>query len=91
MLGITIGITSSAIGLKICAITAGIKEYKSIIKKKKKHDKLVLVAKPISISKEVSISKGFINSNITLNKFVLIKSVLKEYDDTKEEIKNLKI
>ena len=27
---------SSAIGLKICAIIAGIKKYKSIIKKKKK-------------------------------------------------------
>ena len=29
---ISIGITSSAIGLKICAITVGIKNYKSIIK-----------------------------------------------------------
>ena len=46
LLGIPIGITSSAIGLKICAITAGIKKYKSIIKKKKKkHDKIVLLAK----------------------------------------------
>ena len=33
LLGIPIGITSSAIGLKLCAITAGIKKYKSIIKK----------------------------------------------------------
>ena len=31
-----IGITSSAIGLKTCVITAGIKNYKSIIKKKEK-------------------------------------------------------
>ena len=30
-LGIPVGITSSAAGLKICAITAGIKKYKSII------------------------------------------------------------
>ena len=29
----SIGITSSAIGLRICAITAGIKKYKSIMKK----------------------------------------------------------
>ena len=36
LLGIPIGITSSALGLKICAITARIKKYKSIIKKKKK-------------------------------------------------------
>ena len=36
LIGIPIGITSSAIGLKICAITTGIKKYKSLIKKKKK-------------------------------------------------------
>ena len=30
LIGIPIGITRSAIGLKICAITAGIKKYKSI-------------------------------------------------------------
>ena len=35
LLDIPIGITSSAIGLKFCAIVAGIKMYKSIIKKKK--------------------------------------------------------
>ena len=46
LVGIPIGITSSAIGLKICAITTAIKKYKSIItKKKKKHDKIVLLAK----------------------------------------------
>ena len=46
IVGIPLEITSSAIGSKICAITAGIKEYKSIIKKKKKkHNKIVLLAK----------------------------------------------
>ena len=44
LLGIPIGITCSAIGLQICAITAGIKNDKSIIKKKKKkHDILVSI------------------------------------------------
>ena len=33
LVDIPIGNTSSATGLKICAITAGIKKYKSIIKK----------------------------------------------------------
>ena len=42
LLGIFMRITSSAIGLKVCAIAAGIKNYKSIIKKKKKmHDRIV--------------------------------------------------
>ena len=36
VVGIPIGMTSSAIGLKICAITARIKKYRSIIKEKKK-------------------------------------------------------
>ena len=33
---VPVGITSSAVGIKNCAIAAGIKRYKSIIKKKKK-------------------------------------------------------
>ena len=47
LIGITIRIASSAIRLKIYAVTAGIKKYKSIIKKKmkKKHDKILLLAK----------------------------------------------
>ena len=44
LLDIPIGIMSSAIGLKICAIAAGSKMYKSIFKKKK-HDKIVLLVK----------------------------------------------
>ena len=35
LLGIPIGIASSAKGLKICAIAAGIKKYKSILRKRK--------------------------------------------------------
>ena len=37
---------SSVVRMKICAITAGIKKYKSIInKKQKKHDEIVLLGK----------------------------------------------
>ena len=65
--GIPIGIASSTIGLKICVITAGIKKYKSIMKKKKKkkHDKIVLLAKSKLNSIEVLISKALIDSNIS--------------------------
>ena len=66
---IPIGITSSEIGLKICVITAGIKKYKSLIKKKKK-------------------SKVLTDSDISHDEFDLINNVLKEFYDTKEEIKN---
>ena len=89
VIGIPVGITISAIGLKICVITAGIKKYKSIIKKKKnKHDKIVLLAKSQLNRMEVLISKALIDSNISHNKFVLINNVLKEFYDMKEEIKD---
>ena len=42
---VLVGITSSAVGINICAVTAGIKKYKSIMKKKKKHDKILLLEK----------------------------------------------
>ena len=87
--GIQIGITSSSIGLKIFATTAGIKKYKSIIKKKKKkHSKVVLLAISKLNSIEVLISKVSINSNITHDEFILINNVLKKFYDMKEEIKN---
>ena len=58
LLGIPIGITSSAIGLKLFAITAGIKKYKSIIKKKKnKHDKVVSLAESKLNRMEVLLNK----------------------------------
>ena len=91
MLGIPIGITRSAIGIKICVITAGIEKYESIIKKKKKkHDEIVFLAKSKLDSIEVSISKALIDSNISHDEFALINNVLKEYDKMKEEIGNLK-
>ena len=91
LVGIPIGITSSAIALKICAITAGIKKYKLIIKKKKKkHDKIVLLAKSRLNSIEVLISKVLIHSVISHDEFVLINNVLKEYNEMREEMKNIK-
>ena len=71
LVGILIGITSSAIGLKICGITAGIKKFKSIIKKKKKkHDKILSLAKSKLNSVEVLISKALIDSLlVTMNSF----------------------
>ena len=91
--GVPIGIMSSATGLKICAITAGIKKYKNssirIKKKRKKHDEIVLVTKTIN-NVEVLISKALIDSYIKRNEFALVNNVLKEYDNIKNEIKNLK-
>ena len=57
---------------------------------KKKYDEIVLLAKTKLSSAEVLISKASINSNISHYEFVLVNNVLKEYDDMREEIKNLK-
>ena len=84
LLGILIGITSCAIRLKTCAITVGIKKYKSIIKK------VVLLAKTKLNSIGVLISKALIVSNISHDEFALINNMIKEYNDMMEEIKNLK-
>ena len=55
LIGTPADIPSSAVGIKICAITAVNKKYKSIIKKKnKKHDKIVLLTKSKLNNVEVS-------------------------------------
>ena len=89
LVGIRTGITSSVIGLKVCVIIAGTKKYKSINrKKKKKHDKIVLLAKSKLNNIEVLISKTLIDSNISHDAFALINNILKEFYDLKEEIKS---
>ena len=50
---------------------------------------MVLLAKAKLNSIAISISKALIDSNIIHNEFFLI-NVLKEHDDMKGEIKNLK-
>ena len=64
---------------------------KSIIKKKKRnHDKVVLLAKSKLNSIEVLISKASVDSVISHDKFVLMNNMLKEYNKMKEEIKKFK-
>ena len=77
--------------IKIGIIIAGIKKYKSIIKiKKKKHDKIALLAKYKLNSIEVLISKALINLSITYDEFVSINNLLKEFYGIEEEIKKSK-
>ena len=86
---IPVGIMSSAVGIKPCAITAGNKKYKSIIKKKKKtHDKIVLLPKDKLNTIEVLVSKSLINSYISYDEFVSVNNALREYNKMKEGIKN---
>ena len=65
LVGISIGTMSSPVKLKTFVRPARIKKYNSIIKKKKKHDKIVLLAKSILNSMQVLFSKALIDSNIS--------------------------
>ena len=77
---VPVGITSSAVRIKFCAIRAGIKKYKSIIKKKEEAHYTIEV-----------ISKALIASYISHDKFVSVNNILRENYETKEEIKHLKL
>ena len=84
------GIPSSAAIIEICVITAGIKKYKSFVKKNKKnkHNKIVLLEKDKLNITEALISKVLIDSYISHDEFVSVKNALKEYNEMKKEIKN---
>ena len=64
LVGIPLGIASSAVGLKIYVMTAAIKQFNWIIKKKKTHDKISLLAKYKLNTTEVLISKDLTDSFI---------------------------
>ena len=82
LLFVPVGITSSAVGTQLCAITAGIKKYKSIVKKKNKnYDKSVLSEKDKLNTIEVQTFKGLINSYISHDKFVSVNSLFREYNE----------
>ena len=82
----------SAIWLQICAIAAKIKKYKIIIKRKKKeHDKIVLLAKSKLNNMKVLTSKALIDSDISNDEFALINNALKEYGRGNKKCKDLNI
>ena len=78
--GIPVATASSATEIKICAVTAVIKKYK-------KHDKIVLLAKTKLNSIEILIYRTLIESYYSHNKNVIVNNVLKENDDLEKEIK----
>ena len=87
LVSINIKIRSSAIGLKICAKTAEIKSINQL-RKGKKHDEIVLLAKSKLNSIEVLIFKALVYSNISHDEFILMNGMLNELYHMKEEIKN---
>ena len=87
LVGVPVGIASSAVGLKTCALIAGIKKL-IIPKKTKKHNKIVLPAKTKINTIEVLITNVLTNPYNNHDEFVSVSNVLREYNGTKGEIKN---
>ena len=80
LFGIPVGITSSAAAIKISVTTAEIKNYKSIITKRKRnviHDTLLVKTKLNTI--KVLNSKTLTDSHIGHDELALVNNVLKEY------------
>ena len=68
----------------MCAITAGIKKYKlTTNKKRKKHDKIVLLRKDQLNTNEVLISQALFDSYISHDKFVSVNNVLRLWNEKK--------
>ena len=55
---------------------------------KNKHNQIALLANTKLNTKQVWISKALFDSYIIHDEFALLNSLLKEYDDLKDEIKN---
>ena len=57
---------------------------------RKKYYKMLLLGRAKLNSTEVLISRVLTNSYISHDEFISVNNVLREYDDIKKEIKNLK-
>ena len=90
--GVPKGTMNSAVRSKICAITAWIKMYKSmILKKRTSQDKMVSLAQTISNLTEVLISKTLIDSSINHEELNSVNNVLKNIMTWKTQSKILRV
>ena len=71
------------------SLQKSIKHYKSIFKrKKKKRNKIILLAKSKLNTTEVLISKALFDSYNSHDEFVSVNKELREYNEIKEETRN---
>ena len=88
---VPVGITSSPVGIKTYAITAGIKsktkKKRKMKKKKTKYGKIIVLGKDKLNTIEVLIFKALIDSYISCDEFVSV-NVLREYNEMKNGTKN---
>ena len=86
---VPVDIMSSEVGLKTCAITAGIKKYHLNFKRKnRKNDEIVLLGKTKLHTIHILTSKPLIDSNISHDKFDSVNNLFRKYNEINKEIKN---
>ena len=91
LVGIPIGIGSTAVALKMCALTAAFKKYNPITRKKSnKHNKIVLLATTKLQSIEDLSFRALIDSHVSHYDFDSINYVQRAYDGIEEAIKKFK-
>ena len=89
IIGVLAGMASTSFTL-IFSITAGIikKLLSTTIKKKKKHDQILMLAKSKYNSIEALISQALIDIDISHKEFITILKEKDKYEKMKEDIKN---
>ena len=91
-IGVPVGIVSASFNL-IFSVTTGIikKLLSTAIKKKKKHDQILILAKSKYISVEALISEALNDIDISHKEFITILKEKDKYEKMKENIKEQKI
>ena len=92
IIGVAAGIASASFNL-IFSITAGIikKLLSTTIKKKKKHDQILMLAKSKYNSIETLISEALNDINISPKEFITILNEKDKYEKIKKDIEEQKI
>ena len=89
-IGARIGITSASFSLAFSLCTGLVKKLLKATKKKKKHNRIVMLARSKLNSIEGKISEALINNQISHEVFITIINEEKSYRELKESIKMMK-
>ena len=91
VIGIPIGIASASLSLAFSLCTGLVKKlFKTTRNNKKKHNKIVMLARSKLNSIESKISEALINNQISHQDFITIISEERNYRDLKESIRIMK-
>ena len=91
VIGVPVGIASASFSLVLSLITGTIKKLLMMTRnKKKKHNKIVMLAKSKLSSIETLVSQALINFEISHEEFKTIVNENEKYEQMKEIVRNIK-